>query len=484
MKIKHDQMKQMGGDKAMAKCPAKVKDDAKITSIVLLDGDDKTELTANTKQYINLPRDKKWVDGTVVKNIDRLNRFPRIKVKFDKPGEHNFKIKLVPDGNNIVYSVAEKGRNTKFGHISVELPFQTNPNGTKIVSDLYFSSAGKNKFKFEATDSNGNKATSPDLETSRVVYFQKIIMTEIKTKVTTAIDTFKTEFENNGISLIELVDVEMEHLHNIGSTAEQVTFLTKARTAYNSSKGPGKAPYIVAIAYTDQLAVKDSKQKIIKAGVKVGKDQPDVEIPITNVKGEKKSLWRNIVPTEGWYMSCKFLKDKGVAGKDEKKIDLANCSPVPENKGVADPCNKVKIKVSDLPDATGKIILEVNWINRMRGGLSFVGNNLICIASRGWWKDLPAANQNQTMIHELGHKIGMVSDGKGKLPDKCANLYTGKGHVGEHCHQGVPEKDSYAKEKGTCVMFGSSNDKRKPEFCTDCAPAVKKMDISTGWTAF
>ena len=86
------------------------------------------------------------------------------------------------------------------------------------------------------------------------------------------------------------------------------------------------------------------------------------------------------------------------------------------------------------------------------------------------------------MVHELGHKFGMVTDGTGKKPDKPAKYYTGKGHMGPHCHKGLPVKASYSSDAGACVMFGATNAPKA--FCNHCTPAIRKMDLSTGWSAF
>jgi hypothetical protein len=92
------------------------------------------------------------------------------------------------------------------------------------------------------------------------------------------------------------------------------------------------------------------------------------------------------------------------------------------------------------------------------------------------------------MVHELGHTVGMVANGTGKLPDAVATLYTSaKGHVGNHCYNG--NADGQARydsatdsANSTCVMYGATNG--KSAFCDNCAPAVRKLDICDGWSKF
>ena len=240
------------------------------------------------------------------------------------------------------------------------------------------------------------------------------------------------------IKLVPLASVEMDHMPNVSNTDEN-SFKTKARTAYTGSTAPAKQPYVVAIAYTDHLAVKNPNQTIIKTPVQVGPDKPAVDGPgLTNPAVKARYLWKNIVPSEEWFVSAKFLRTGGVAGTDDEVIPKEKCTAVASGSN-ADKCNSVQVDVTGLPAGAGSITLQVNWVDRMRGGLSFPGGNLICVCTRAWWTTISTADQNQVIIHELGHSVGMVAKGTGKQPDKVATHYdTSKGHVGDHCHDGIP----------------------------------------------
>jgi Mlc titration factor MtfA (ptsG expression regulator) len=76
----------------------------------------------------------------------------------------------------------------------------------------------------------------------------------------------------------------------------------------------------------------------------------------------------------------------------------------------------MKIDVSKLPRGAGKIILTLTWVDRMRAGLPFGGSNLICVCTKAWWKNKTGAQQNEVIIHEMDHKIGMVLGRTGTLP--------------------------------------------------------------------
>jgi hypothetical protein len=454
----------------------------RIVSVAFLDKDDTTELAGNGKHFVNLPRDAKWVDGTQVANIDRLSQKVRFKVRFDKPGSHSFKVKFKPGASNAAYTGAEKGRNANFKYEEDEKSYTTDADGTKIVpTDFFVTAAGKDSWQLVAKDDQNNEVTSNSITTHKLVYCVELKMTGLTT-VASSLSVMTGEFSRHNTEFVALASVNMDHMHNVSNT-DTATFTTKARTAYTGSTGPSKEPYVVAIAYTDHLAVKDENQPVGKLGVDVGPGKPDVTIDIIDqATSERKYLWNNIVPGEGWFVSCKFLKDGGTAGTDDVTIPEADCTLVPIAASVPDMSSEVKVKVSGLTAARGKITLTVNWVNRMRGGIS-LGGNIVCVCTRAWWQTISTADQNQVMIHELGHQLNMVADGTGTGPDKVSTHYTGKGHVGPHCHEGLPVQASYATATGSaCVMFGATNGVTM--YCSKCAPAVIKQDLSAGFTRF
>ncbi len=432
------------------------------------------------------------MDGTRVKNLDRLSRKPRIKVEFDRPGAHSFRVKYKPGSGNAVYTSSEKSRNSKFKYQDQEKSYTTESDGTKIICDDFFIAvAGNDQYRLEASDDYGNTVTSQgEIRTTRLIHFVQVKMAGL-TGIASSMSAFTAEFERNFYKMVSLPDVEMAHMHNI-STDDQETFRQNARAAYTGSQGPGKAPCSVAIGFTDQLAVKNPNQIIRKRNVKVGPGEADVEIGIagpglTNSAIKTRALWKDVVPGEGWFVSCEFLKTGGTPGRDEVVIAEAKCQPL-ANARITRYFDKVKVKVDHLSTATGTLTLKVNWVDRMRGGLSFGGGNLICVCTRAWWRNKSTAAQNRVIVHEMGHKVGMVADGTAGLPDKVATHYdSSRGHVGNHCYFGCPDGQArYDSRTDTsnskCVMFGATNGKGK--FCTNCEPAVRKVDISDGWSGF
>lgn len=447
----------------------------KLVSVAWLDGADATESGADGSQWVNLPRDAKWVDGADIKNLDRLTRMPRAKVRFDQPGSHPFKIKLVPDGGNLAYSAAEEGRNGQFLREKAEQSLTTDGDGTKVIENtMALAVCGTHKYSLEAKDNDGNKATSKVLEVWRRVFYFEAKMTGAATAASLA--TMTGEFANQAVKFTSAGSANITRMENIGTAADSATFKGHVKTAFDAdATAKAKSPHIIIIGYTDHLAVKDSNQVVTKTGVTVGPGTAKISMPIVDASGSNKHLWQDIVTGESWFVSCEYQQN-GSATKTA--IAAASCTPKFVRTSMS---REVEIDGTALPAGTGTITLTVNWVNRMRGGLSFPGTNLVCICTKAWWLAKNEAYQNQVMIHEIGHQFGMVADGSGTGPDKVATQYTGKGHVGSHCYNGCGGLASYSGQEAssTCVMFGGTNG--KTAYCANCAPAMKKQDISNGF---
>jgi len=471
-------------------CPLK-DEKPKIVSIEFLDGDDKKVVSGEADHYVNIPRDAKWVSDATIKNIDRMGQKARVKVSFNKPGKHGFKAKLVADSGNLVYTDDEKSRNPEFKYEEAEKHFTTDGNGDLIIADYFsLSAGGADKYTLSATDDYGTPEVKSKgtLKTARFFYYAPIKMKDL-TSVASSTSTLEGEYAKHKIKMVPVTVGDIDRIHNIGDSAGSTNFKNKARIAYAASDAAKFSPYVIAVGYTDHLAVKNPAKTMRKTGVQVGPGHPTAAIRIVGA-GLKtadinpKHLWQDLVPNEGWYVSAKFLKDGGTAGTDDVTITEDKITPKPWDASVPSKCCDVEIDVSGLPDGqTGTITLKVNWVDRMRAGLSMGSGNMVCICTRAWWGDTTTAEQNQVMIHEIGHQYGMVADGTGKLPDKVAKYYSGKGHVGGHCHAGLAVLASYNGVSGSdCVMFGATNG--KTAFCADCSPAVKKLDLSAGRSNF
>lgn len=463
---------------------------AKLKKLEILEGAPDTFLTKNAEQFVNLNADAKWVDNKIITSEDRLGHEPRLYVEFDLPGVSEFTLKAVGQSKNEIYTSDEKSRNAKFKFLEAEKKYQTESNGKLTITDAFIDIAGENKFHFEAEDSQGTKLKSKTLEVKRKLFIQEIKMSGDSGKTAaSSIKTATKEFNKQGFEMETLTAVNMTEMENIGPS-EEASYLSNVQAAYKTSDGKKKEPYTLTIGYTSNLAVKTTGQALSKTAVKVGPKAPKPKIKFaiagpgkTNPAVSSKPLWQKIITGEGWFEKCEF---KDAATGVVTKIDEKHCKAIPVNSANPNFCIEVEVDVSKIATPqTGKLTLTVSWVDRMRAGLSFNSNNLICVCTKAYWQTMSASDQNEVIIHEFGHKIGMVPDGSGILPEKTATFYdSSKGHVGTHCHKGIPagqaRYDSNADAAlSACVMYGSTNG--HSAFCDNCSVAAKKQDVSAGW---
>ena len=358
------------------------------------------------------------------------------------------------------------------------------------ASDVFVGCAGRNGYVVEAEDDRGVIRSTGTLSTIRQIWIVELKMRGLTTAAT-SLATLIGEYDRHGIRLVPLPAVEMPFMPNI-STGDQAAFGVQARQAFNGSTGAARTPHALAIAYTSHLAVKNPAQSVRRSGVTVGPGAAAVSIPIAGPglnhnAIEGRSLWIDLVPGEGWFVSASYLPAGGNPATDTVALAEARCTPVRHAPGSGHH-RRVSVDVGALPAGTGTITLVVNWVDRMRAGIALSGNQ-ICVCTRAWWEDIATASQNEVIVHELGHKVGMTNSAPaGVQLDPIATLYDdAKGHVGTHCHHGIPagqaRYDASADHAlADCVMYGATKD-GVSAFCANCAPHVRKMDISGGWAA-
>ncbi len=476
-----------------AESPVAVKQEEKavIQSVDLLHESDDTPASRDVIQYVNLPVNIDFTDKAKGVYQNRLSQKLKVKITFNKQGKHNFKLKLKPNNGNVNYSANELMRNPNFKHMDQELSFTTDSNGEKILkNEVFVSAAGGDSFIVVASDEQGNNVESPKVETKRKLYYVEAKMQNL-TSIVSSLNTFTSEYDKHNIECEAFPSFHIPHMPNIGNATDSNAFKNSVRAGYASSSGSSKNPHCVVIAYTDHLAVKNTNRSLAISSVHAGVSTP-INIAIEG-RGidqlrdptiKRRALWNNLISGEDWFIECYFIKNGGNPTTDKIPIPKSRCSPIQKAGYPIGYYDSVDIDVSWLPAETGTITLKVNWVDRMRGGLSFRGTNIVAICTKSWWQTRSELDQNQVIVHEVGHQLGMVANGNGILPTKTSYHYdNSKGHKGNHCHAGIPvgqTRYDSRTDKGisTCVMYGATNG--KSAFCSECAKALKKVDLING----
>lgn len=460
-----------------------------IQSIEILDGADNQYAKGEILQYVNIFQDPKFVDGDEICNLDRLGRNIRVKIIFNSPGVHEFKIQIVADPSNISYSTTEKLNNDNYKYEDQILSFETMENGELIIDEeyLFLDVAGNNLYKFKAWDCNNTEVTtSAEIKTMRLLYYSEARMTGLASALPTAqlIDV-EDEYLKHGLILRRLNTYSVPLVENIETRHEENAFFRSVSTATLNNKS-AKMPYFFSIGYTGHLAIKGAAPIKDYNKVAVGPVQKKVKVQVSN-GSDVYPLWYKITSSDSWYVDCYFLAT-GKTDIPANRINIPKSRITPiqtiqTNVGIGC-CNEVEIDVSFLPVDTGDIFMEVYYMERMRGGLGADGGDIVTICTKANWKASPPQDQVKAIIHEIGHMVGMTSDGKKRGLDLSPTYYNNTNapnHNGDHCYCGITANPPYdaptAIPQSTCVMYGAIAN--SSSFCVECGKRVRKTDLTT-----
>lgn len=415
-----------------------------------------------------------------------------------------WKVRVAPEGSeNIKYSRKERGRNSNFklyNYISFGIADDAN---VLLEDTVRLPAAGGNKFKIEAQDANGKTVGSPLIvETRRRLYYQVICM-----KGVSAVPTgdMEKEFWSPAKKYYLKLDApkpkgEMKYHKNIKSgwegTAGRKDMFREAKKAY---KLKDLHPYTFVLLCSYQVAKSQDikfKYPFKLWGRLFSRNDQELEIPLPG----SHALWFDFDDIDdkkkggkGIWLRRRVVFDDGK--ETPVRLDWENVELGPKT---GKWCQKIKVTIPKelrhkVKSRKGHLILRVKVIKGFSGGYSDPMANFITVCSHAWHKDRDDTERKQTLLHEVGHKVGMVPDGKGIAPNAPPSLYgeirTGpkansRGHQGPHCGKGATWNAAQKKWSGRplCIMFGSnasSTHSRKPEFCSDCADALRKVDVDS-----
>lgn len=128
---------------------------------------------------------------------------------------------------------------------------------------------------------------------------------------------------------------------------------------------------MLAVIFTDHLAVKNPAQALTYAGISAGPGKPNEELDIigpgiNSASLESRSLWINLVPGEDWFVSATYTPAGGAA----IVLPKAKCRPVPDSAAVPDNCTRVSVDVTGLPAGTGRPDGQARYDSEADFGLS------------------------------------------------------------------------------------------------------------------
>lgn len=452
------------------------------------------------EQWVNLPKDSKYEESGITK--DRLGPVTvELEFKKSKPMKP-WKLKVTPLAGNIEYSRREMGRNPHFKLKSI-MSFGVS-DATKVLLEecLHLPAAGGNKYKIEVKDGDGKTVgTATELEARRKLYYQVICMKGVTApSLTDMEDGFWNPAKKYYLKLAcPKPQGEMTYYKNIksanweGTRGRQDMF----KQAKKNYKLKDLHPFCFVVVCSKMIG--SSKDVTFKYPFTLwGKlfARGDEELEVT-IPGDQ-ALWFDIDDIDDkkdggqgdWLVSEITFNDGKAAPIQLSRADVT----LGPKTGRWHQKIKVKLKADlryKIKKREGMLEIAVKVVGGFSGGYSDPMANFITIGSAGWEAAYSEAKKVQILIHEVGHKVGMVADGRDRAPAAAPNLYghirTGpnsnnKGHSGPHCEKGITYTAATKTWAGTpgCVMFGatSGGGKATPKtFCSDCDNVVRKLDL-------
>ena len=453
-------------------------DNPRIIKVELLDDNNIGIFGSEIRNYVNLPDKDIFIDNDKIKGHYQLNGRIKCKITFDRKGAFDFNVSLKNIDLKTDYSSSELLLNNKykFSNENEYKHYKTDSDGTKIISskDFYLGQGGGNLFKFKAwtSDENSCVLSTSSIRTWRRLYYVEVKM-ESLTTMANSLSTAICEYEKHYIDLKKIGTESVFFRKNI-DVSDSSSFIADVLSQCNKAQYKNYYPYVVNVTYTGHLAVEGRKQ--FKTIIPLSSaSYIDYELRCLSGNG-RKYLWMNI-DTQNWFNSCTLKINGNDYYIPENKLTPLATSP--------NLYSKVRVDISHLSislPAIAELTLDINTVDRMRAGLSFGGSHTVALCTKAYWKNIADANQNQVLIHELGHQVGMVPNGFSKSKLNKGAYHYAHTHVGDHCYNGCSSaenlKSSLALRKSECVMFGATNN--KSNFCTDCGRNVKKTDLSEG----
>lgn len=451
-------------------------------------------------QYVNLPQaEERWNDGQALTSLDRQTNKPKIRVRFDKAGQHRFTVKVSPRPGNAVYSARELSRQPLYREPSQRsYSYVTDPDGTKIVDDIALPAAGLNTYLFEVVNDKNQIISTEVVETVRRLYIQEIMLPGPEPMQRPhGFQPTATEYARHGVDVVQLPPLTTRGQANYDviydNSADDARLRSAARSVYAQSQGAEREPYTIVACHVDRLATPKPVQPFyIRANA--GPGAGSTQVQFADAAGDVSFLWYNIDPAQDWFLECLFEYTDPAAGVRRAVVPRDRVTPVPYDPAQPKACHAVNVRLEGLlpvPTA-GKIVLRVRLMESAAAGLAFYNTNLLCVAAMSPWDPVTMNYQQETFVHEIGHLIGMTPSGPEWVqahPDE-ADMDSSKldkgpffySKWGNHCHQGLPANRFSDADTGACVMFGA--DCMSIRFCVHCAKAVRKVDMSGGWPTF
>lgn len=460
---------------------------------------------------------------------ERLGRVATIQVTFDKPLPASAKFKIVADEDPEKIYEGNELHYPRFRFDPGDAQAAT-ADGTKVAArHVELPAMGGNGYRVEATYHGTTKKSEKVYSARRRVYFAVVEM-ELHEQVEAAVAEERKRPEGSAPppnSVDVSVDDAFTHLRrqlddkpanvfidgykleranagklphmsvDIADSADQTPFRAALKPLVREllHRRPGGAIVVV-----DRIASKAERKGSEVFDPEVGSSGTLTVYPDTGwlVLRVDRRLWMNHSPKED--AAKHWLVEITATGVDASGNDVDVPQPLPRSAiepSPQDPLHQVEINLGMCKTILGTIrqkapLVRLTWkLNHCltdAAGAHFPKTNLVLVARRGQYRPIPAEAVRGSMVHEVGHLLGMVPDGK-------APAFLEKAPNHHDADPAEPHQDGHCKAP-TCVMHYTNKKKPKdkkddPEvfvrsdtFCGDCKKILRRTDVSSASGVF
>ncbi len=453
------------------------------------------------KQWVNLPKQDRFVEDGIGSTSELGNI--QIEVEFGTEEPAVGKSRMVPVGNVQSYTAREKADNGNF-----ELRDNSwvgKPLGQKnwmSMDDFQLPAAGGDQYKMEIERDGKVVSTGEPIQAWRRLYYQVVVMWPPAVP--------EPNRPRAAIKAVGLGTMEGTLLKSFIELKERggrggVPFSSGSywpdvyhQTVRECGARPTFAPYLFTLAFVHALPKATETSYDFVVAIYPGATYLDLTFP--------NPVWYGLddgddfrSPNGSWVCSgsCKL-----VDGATDYAIpdDWVRLAPAPPALGPYGGFKGVRIYLT--PEAqrgcAGKNVRLVMRLKHLDYFINGCAANGACILARMVnFADRADDGIRQTIIHELGHAIGMVPAGMPRQLDRPGTQYGNYtaerdqyGHAGSHCSTGLSSMGTTWVGAPGCVMFGASGGwtaegrsaQAPASFCGTCTPLVIKLDLSSpGW---
>ncbi len=418
---------------------------------------------ADIEQWVNLTANNKWIGDGLTERA-RMGEIVRLRIRFAQRRRASAWVTKTPDGDNASYSATERRKRLGFrvGGYS-RRRVVTNNRGVLDLT-IRVSLAGGDSFSLEVEDRQGNTVQSDNLLTRRKLYFQVIRMAGVTAVSAADVTGMKNEFWNEAekiyIKMIEHTPgqtITARRNFNDEDAAVNREVLRLTRAQYSRSKNP----YSFAV-----LVVKRNG---------IPQDEDNTDFAVLGPSNTWSIFTNNVLfdvvdPAENYYNSLVWQPDGGASQQ------------IPKSRLTRVGNNQIDIDTTGYTQGLGNLTYSMRVLGINGRGFSNAANNFTVVAAEdsATGAAVPSGEIMAVLIHEIGHKIGMVPGPQGnRTLDQQSTYYDGRGHSGGHCFHGAGLLPTYSGVGGIspdCTMFGDTR-ASVSSFCSDCRTSIRKLDL-------